>query len=361
MSDATHTVRSEEGGDRVHPDRAYFERAVSFVGAQGPMHGVLCTPAGTVRASMLIVAGQPQTRVGSHRMFVELARGVAAHGVASLRFDIGGWGDSEGEALPFEQSDQDIAAAAVFLSSEAGRLRRDAAGADQNRGLDSPSPTSGSGDGGNDEPGRMLASSGDVPLSPGSLPLSIWGLCDGASAAVLALPVLRAAGVQPLALYLVNPWVRSDASLSDAMVRTYYGKRFLSGEFWARLLTGKVPLRNLLEPVRHLFRRGGGSQAQAPGTPSEPGAPPAQPQPDLPSQLLARLASYRGRVVTVLSGNDLTAAETESLLRREKRWRRRIERDGEVIRVPGADHTFSDPGQWRALIEQIGKLAASQD
>ncbi|MCL4748163.1 MAG: hypothetical protein KJZ83_22540, partial [Burkholderiaceae bacterium] len=79
---------------------------------------------------------------------------------------------------------------------------------------------------------------------------------------VLALPALRAAGAEPRALCLVNPWVRSDASLSDAMVRTYYARRLLTGEFWGRLLGGKIPLRNLLEPLRHLARRGSGVGAK---------------------------------------------------------------------------------------------------
>ncbi|MCL4748164.1 MAG: hypothetical protein KJZ83_22545 [Burkholderiaceae bacterium] len=82
---------------------------------------------------------------------------------------------------------------------------------------------------------------------------------------------------------------------------------------------------------------------------------------DLPELLLAALGGYRGRVVTVLSGNDLTAGETESLLRRDPRWRKRIEREGEVLRVAGADHSFSDPAQWGELIARVAALASAQD
>lgn len=315
---------------------AASESAVVFDGTQGPLVGVISAPAEAARALVLIVAGQPQTRVGSHRMFVELARGLAARGVAVLRFDAGGWGDSPGEARPFEESARDVAAAARALVATRGG--GEAAGS-ADRPPDS-APHSAA-----DSAGQSAAA--DTP------PLWIWGLCDGASAAVLALPALREAEVEPQALCLVNPWVRSEASHADAMVRTYYGRRIFSGEFWGRLLTGKVPLRHLLEPLRHLARRGAGS--------AEPDTRAAAPSADLPGQLLAELSRYRGRVVTVLSGNDLTAGETESLLRSGRRWRRRIERDGEVIRVPGADHTFSDPAQWHALIERIAKLAAPQD
>ena len=173
---------------------------------------MLTEPHGTSHAAVLIVAGQPQTRVGSHRMFTDLARMLASDGVSSLRFDVGGWGDSPGEPLPFESSDLDVMAALVQLSDE---LRA---------------------------PSRLW----------------VLGLCDGASAAVLALPALRAVGVEPAALCLLNPWVRTEASLSEAMVRTYYAKRIFQKEFWGRLLTGKVSVGSLIrEPLRHLTRRFG--------------------------------------------------------------------------------------------------------
>lgn len=341
------------------------ERAITLEGTQGPILGILAEPEGRCNAAVLIVAGQPQTRVGAHRMFVDLARGLAAQGVASLRFDCGGWGDSPGDAGAFEASAPDIARAAAFLA----------------RSLNSDAP------------------------------LWIWGLCDGASAAVLALPAVREAGVSPAALCLVNPWVRSEASLGDAMIRTYYARRILSGEFWGRLLTGKVPLRNLFaDPARHLAAKlcggrsrakdgagvgastGAGddppqaqaqaqtqtpalapahgqgqaqSEAQAPapisGTiaPTPPVAEPPRSEPDLPSQLLAQLAAYRGTVLTVLSGNDLTAGETESLMSRDKRWRKRLDRKGAILRVAGADHTFSQPAHWASVIDWMARKAAA--
>lgn len=345
-------ARADTAGGASAGHAAWDERAVVIPGSQGPMIGVLAQPSGSCRAAVLIVAGQPQTRVGAHRMFTELARGLAERGVASLRFDVGGWGDSPGEPLAFEESASDIAAAAAFL-----------------RDSISPAP-----------------------------PLWLWGLCDGASAAVLALPALRDAGVAPHGLCLVNPWVRSEASLAAAMVKTYYAKRLMQREFWMRLLTGRIPIANLVhEPLRHLRarfglgRRGGGgggsgssgsssgssdssdstkgsgngaSQAaeQAQGGTSARAAQRAadarsdrtgtQPESaDLPEQLLVQLAAFRGEVLTVLSGNDLTAGETEALMSRDKRWRKRLDRKAALLRVPGADHTFSDPAHWQAVIQ----------
>jgi exosortase A-associated hydrolase 1 len=323
-----------------------LERAVILAGTQGPMVGVFAEPRGSAHAAVLMVAGQPQTRVGSHRMFVDLARGLAVRGIASLRFDCGGWGDSPGDPLPFEQSDGDIAAAAAALS-------------------------------------KMMHS---------RRPVWLWGLCDGASAAVLALPVLREAGIEPDALVLVNPWVRSEASLGEAMVRTYYARRLFQREFWGRLLTGKVSLGNLVvEPARHLtarFRRKSRSAAASPAGPggisggadattvprevsdgadtvvaaaattAQVTAPAPAMVHDLPAAMLAELECFRGRVLTVLSGNDLTAGETESLMKRSRAWRRRLQRSGTILRVPGADHTFSQPEHWATVMDWMAQVAA---
>ncbi|MBP2648525.1 MAG: hypothetical protein H6Q77_2149 [Gemmatimonadetes bacterium] len=62
-------------------------------------------------------------RVGTSRLHVLLARDLAAGGIATLRFDLSGIGDSERqpEAITLQQSvEQDISAALAFLSAEHG-------------------------------------------------------------------------------------------------------------------------------------------------------------------------------------------------------------------------------------------------
>jgi len=303
---------------------AALERAFVFPGEQGPLIGILCEPAGPCAALVLIVAGQPQTRVGSHRMFTELARGLAARGFSSLRFDAGGWGDSPGAAREFERSAPDIASAAAFL--------RDS--------------------------------------RPGA-PLWLVGLCDGASASVLALPDLAARQVTADGIVMLNPWVRSEASLAAAMVQTYYTQRLFDRSFWARLLRGQVPVRNLLvDPVRAVFtklafsartaipsRASKRAADEASRTPEEDAtrstSEAADEAPDLPTVLQAHLSKFGGQILTVLSGNDLTAGETEALMQRDRRWRKLIDRPGKLLRVSGADHTFSDRERWIEVIDWI--------
>src|SRR5690606_21765248 len=162
----------------------FTETVMLARGTQGPLVGILARPRSSAKVAVMIVAGQPQTRIGAHRMFVSLARELAAAGIASLRFDCGGWGDSPGEPLPFEESAGDIAAAAAAFRAEL-------------------------------EPDTRLV---------------IFGLCDGASAAILSLDALREKAIAVDALCLVNPWVRAEAGHAEAMLRTYYLRRILEPE-----------------------------------------------------------------------------------------------------------------------------------
>lgn len=60
--------------------------------------GMLHLPHGRGRfPAALLLHGFTGTKVEAHRMFVTLSRTLAAHGIASLRFDYRGTGDSAGE------------------------------------------------------------------------------------------------------------------------------------------------------------------------------------------------------------------------------------------------------------------------
>lgn len=282
------------------PAPAWSEQALVFEGSQGPIVGVLARPATDFRAAILIIADQPQTRVGAHRMFTELARDLASDGVASLRFDVGGWGDSPGNPLSFERADADIVAVATGLRE----------------------------------------------LLPRKAQLWLLGLCDGASAAVLALPALRTAGCVPQALCLVNPWVRSDTGLARVVARPSYLKRLMQRAFWAHLLTG----RTATEATASQATASEGRRRSA--LVSDP-----KPSIDLPAQLLTQLSAFRGEIYTVLSGKDLTAGETDALMSRDKRWRKRLDRRNRLLRVPDADHTFSNPNHWRSVARWVAARA----
>ena len=72
------------------------ETALCF-GPRDGLFGVLCAPSGAVRpeaVTVLFVNTGVTRHIGDGRLFVEAARALAAHGIASLRFDVAGIGES---------------------------------------------------------------------------------------------------------------------------------------------------------------------------------------------------------------------------------------------------------------------------
>lgn len=253
-------------------------RAVSFQCAGEQLCGVLEEPAAGVRPSgVVVVTGGPQYRVGSHRQFVELTTRLAADGYACLRFDQRGSGDSGGGQRPFDRLDDDIRAAIDCLLREC----------------------------------------------PGVERVVLWGLCDAASAALIYAPTDTRVG----GLVLLNPWVRREQTEARARIDHYYSSRLRDRRFWWRLLTGRVRvMRALGAYVRKLLvarRRadsGGG---------------------DFVDRMLAGAEAFDGRVLLVLSGQDLTAQEF-SHIAASGPWSRWVDREAvSVAELEPANHTFS--------------------
>jgi len=108
-------------------------------------------------AIVVMVPGTPQTRVGTRRQFVLLARRLAENGISTVRFDRAGFGDSEGACLPLEPEAADLAAVMQHTKES----------------------------------------------TPGGEPVWLLGLCDDASQAAL----FAAANTPISGLILLNPWL----------------------------------------------------------------------------------------------------------------------------------------------------------
>ena len=98
----------------TYPVLNSIERAVSFQNQGLRMWGMLHLPgASGTHPAVLMLHGITGDKTGSHRLFVHAARAFAAHGIAALRFDMCGSGDSEGEfqdmTLRSEVSDAQVA------------------------------------------------------------------------------------------------------------------------------------------------------------------------------------------------------------------------------------------------------------
>jgi len=274
------------------------EQALQFDCAGEALVGVLSLPskppAAGVETAVLIVVGGPQYRVGSHRQFTLLGRALAAGGYPAFRFDYRGMGDSSGALRDFEVTCTDIEAAIDAVQRARPSVRH----------------------------------------------VVLWGLCDGASAALLFLD--DRSDPRVTGLCLVNPWVRSPESLARTHVKHYYLSRLMQADFWRKLARGDVARQALTELVRNL--RLAGRRVSLASTAAT--ALPFQ-------QRMARAwQAFAGPMLLVLSGDDYVAHEFHEQVRGEPGWRGALER-GNVTRLDmaAANHTFSEPVDARKVEE----------
>jgi exosortase A-associated hydrolase 1 len=232
--------------------------------------------------ALLVIVGGPQYRVGSHRQFALLARAVAAAGYPTLRFDVRGMGDSSGTPRPFEALDDDIAAAIDALQRAQSSVRY----------------------------------------------VVLWALCDGASAALLYLD--RRSDPRVRALCLLNPWVRSPASLAQTHVKHYYLQRLAQPAFWRKLLSGGVARRAAGELWSNLrLARGAGGANVSPVS--------------FAQRMAAAWTVFTGETLLVLSSDDYTAREFDDHARASPHWRGLLDRPSVTrLDMAGATHTFAN-------------------
>lgn len=303
------------------------QRAVGFACQGAWLQGIITLPATETAAGnaappnggtrgVLVVVGGPQYRVGSHRQFRLLADQLAAGGTPVLRFDYRGMGDSDGDVRDFGAVDDDLRAAINHFFHEVPTL-------------------------------------GEVV---------IWGLCDGASAALFYAH--RDARVR--GLVLLNPWVRTEGGEARAYLKHYYLSRLRSPELWRKVLGGGFDFRAAATSLASKLvtaARGSATTSDVPikpvhesGSRSPSAAPvmPADSRP-LPQRMQEGLERFRGKVLLILSGNDLTAREFCDLAAGSAAWQKLLRAPRiEQRNLAAANHTFSRQ-DWRG---QVGAWTA---
>lgn len=278
---------------------AWQEHPFSFPCRGRSLIGIIHRSAKPAARGVLIVVGGPQYRIGSHRQFVLLARDLAAQGVPAMRFDHRGIGDSDEPYPGFEALDPDISAAMDAFMEQCPGLRE----------------------------------------------VVLWGLCDAASAILFyAHQDPRVTGI-----VLLNPWVRTQQSEARTYLRHYYVRRLFDRAFWRHVLSGGFKPHKSAISFLGLIAQMLGMGARPTSGKASSGADKASP---LGERMARGLIQFKGSVLLIMSGQDLTAREFEDLARSSQMWRGLLN-DHRVSRrdLPAADHTFSQRAWHDKVVE----------
>lgn len=281
------------------PGPGWYDQALQFYCGDQTLCGIVSRPKQARRTGVLIIVGGPQYRVGSHRQFVLLARHLASQGFAAMRFDYRGMGDSLGAPGHFEQVTPDIDAALAAFQAAVPEVQR----------------------------------------------VVLWGLCDGASAALLYLN--DKADARVAGLVLVNPWVRTVASQARTQVRHYYLQRLTQKAFWRKLLGGQVAKEALGGFVASLRTALRPQPSAAKSSPKEAVAL------SYPDRMARGWLAATGPLLLLLSDQDYTAREFESYCSNDLAWQQALRaRPPQRVALLQADHTCSQPGAEAAMHQQ---------
>jgi uncharacterized protein len=293
---------------------AITEAAVVFSCEGEHLVGVVCTSSQVQNDSdvgVVIIVGGPQYRAGSHRQFVQLARSLAAQGVPVLRFDTRGMGDSTGEQHNLEMIEADVGAAIDALQAAVPRVKR----------------------------------------------VALWGLCGGASAALLYWRLTQDPRLQ--GMVLVNPWVRSEQTLARTRVKHYYLRRLQERSFWVKLFSGQVAGKAVGELMGNLRVAAQSSKPPVNATAATAAAPTRMSVQELARDKVERTLELRmaqawqhfaGPKLLVLSGNDYTAKEFLETANTDPLWRNNLAHASvQRLDMSDADHTFSNPAAQAAV------------
>lgn len=284
---------------------SFLDTPVTFECDGNLLHGILSKPETSFDAAVIIVVGGPQFRVGSHRQFVLLARYLAGQGVLVLRFDYTGMGYSEGQPKKFYEIDHDIHTAIDFVTRRFPQVKN----------------------------------------------THLWGLCDAASAiAFTAYTDSRIDGI-----IISNPWVRSDASHSEVILKTYYRDRIFSWDVWRELLVSPSKIFNAVvslsgvctKVLTNIFHPKSSKKKSV----NEISL--TERQNNLAASVLSGMNRFNGKICLLLSEKDLTADEFKREFENSD-WMQQVENMQKITihHLDEADHTFST-ALWRAQVEKL--------
>lgn len=163
----------------------FMQRALRFTCQGSCLIGVIDVPDRPLERGVLVLTGMHQYRVGGHRQFALLSRMLAPRGLAVMRFDCRGIGDSEGAPRRYDALGDDIRAAMREFFIQVPEMKE----------------------------------------------IVVWGLDDAATAAALYAHTDE----RVRALVLLNPWMRNPDAGERATLLPHLRARFAELGFWKRI------------------------------------------------------------------------------------------------------------------------------
>ncbi|MEN7343987.1 MAG: hydrolase 1, exosortase A system-associated, partial [Pseudomonadota bacterium] len=268
------------------------ERPIVFTCHSTQLLGILHESAASSEHALIVIVGGPQYRVGSHRQFVLLAREVANAGIPVFRFDYRGMGDSMGEQRDFEGIGDDISAAIDTV----------------------------------------------FEALPGLKTVSLWGLCDAASA--IAFYLDSATDERVTGAVILNPWVHDDETEAEMLVKDYYRSRASDPKEILRLLASPSRWLGAIKGIANSLMALVSAKADRASAGSANKLP-------LPARVLNGISHSKPKKLLIISGDDLTAREFLTAAKKHSGFQSAIGSETIVQQTnEDADHTFSSK-QWR--------------
>jgi pimeloyl-ACP methyl ester carboxylesterase len=302
-------MRMKEAGPRVRETALLFGADKSLVGVISDpptaTGAVAASSAGNDAPALVLLNAGLLHRVGPNRLYVKLARRLAAAGFVVARFDLSGVGDS---AAAGERSDFGERAVAETRAC-----------------MD------------------LLASSRGVQR------FVVGGLCSGADNALLvAGQDERVAG-----LALLEPV----SAPSAGQVLHSYRDRLRSPKSWLRLLTGRSEAWSRLGEMLPRRRRPAVSAPPKERSESAASAPvaarSAPPPVDLPGPQMRRFTERGGRLCLVYSADNPAHYHYRTVLRRDLEGAHPERLRVEV--VPATDHVFTPLEAQARVVDVLGE------
>ena len=264
-----------------------MEKTIQFSANNKSLFGILHLPdSREIHRAVLMVIGGPQTRIASHRMYVQLARFLCDYGLAVFRFDYEGMGDSHGDFVGFEYAGESIRAAIDVLYREIPSLKD----------------------------------------------LILWSLCDGASASIFYAPADRE---RITAMILANPYVHTEEGEAQAILKHYYIRRLFEKSFWQKVFSLQFSVKEFISSFSGLISRTvRGKKERIAGQ--------ANQNESLPNRVLHSIFMVKKPIAFLISTNDLTGLEFRDLLQNRPESKKMLAGGQLCFRyIKDADHTFS--------------------